>query len=118
MSDLIFVKPRFEVYKAVSEQIREIFAEQTPIIEPLSPDEAFLDFTENLQGIPLARDVALETGLNASADIAGNAAVGQLSRSVDFSVPPRKGCRDGLRAPIIFGPIGLSTRVDLQTCRR
>jgi DNA polymerase IV len=34
--DLIFVKPRFEVYKAVSEQIREIFAEHTPIIEPLS----------------------------------------------------------------------------------
>jgi DNA polymerase-4 len=33
--DLIFVKPRFEVYKAVSQQIREIFAEHTPIIEPL-----------------------------------------------------------------------------------
>ena len=38
--DLIFVKPRFEVYKAVSQQIREIFAEHTPIIEPLSLDEA------------------------------------------------------------------------------
>src|ERR1700729_2881955 len=36
--DLIFVKPRFEVYKAVSQQIREIFAEHTPIIEPLSLD--------------------------------------------------------------------------------
>ena len=57
--DLIFVKPRFEVYKAVSEQIRAIFAEHTPIIEPLSLDEAYLDVTENLQGIPLARDVAL-----------------------------------------------------------
>ena len=57
--DLIFVKPRFEVYKAVSQQIREIFAEHTPIIEPLSLDEAYLDVTENLQGIPLARDVAL-----------------------------------------------------------
>ena len=73
--DLIFVKPRFEVYKAVSQQIREIFAEHTPIIEPLSLDEAYLDVTENLQGIPLARDVALAirakikevTGLNASA---------------------------------------------------
>jgi nucleotidyltransferase/DNA polymerase involved in DNA repair len=53
--DLIFVKPRFEVYKAVSQQIREIFAEHTPIIEPLSLDEAYLDVTENLQGIPLAR---------------------------------------------------------------
>src|SRR5438270_1715940 len=79
-SDLIFVKPRFEVYRAVSHQIREIFAEHTPIIEPLSLDEAYLDVTENLQGTPLARDVALAmrakikevTGLNASAGISYN----------------------------------------------
>jgi nucleotidyltransferase/DNA polymerase involved in DNA repair len=43
--DLIFVKPRFEVCKAVSQQIREILAEHTPIIEPLSLDEAYLDVT-------------------------------------------------------------------------
>jgi len=55
--DLIFVKPRFEVYKAVS--ISEIFAEHTPVIEPVSLDEAYLDVTENLQNIRLARDVAL-----------------------------------------------------------
>ena len=48
--DLIFVKPRFDAYKAVSLQIREIFAEHTPLIEPLSLDEAYLDVTENLQG--------------------------------------------------------------------
>ena len=68
---LIFVKPRFEVYKAISRQIREIFAEHTAVIEPLSLDEAYLDVTENLQSIPLAREVALrirekikaETGL-------------------------------------------------------
>src|SRR4051794_5747624 len=53
--ELIFVEPRFEVYKAVSQQIREIFAEHTPTMEPLSLDEAYLDVTENLQGIPLAR---------------------------------------------------------------
>ena len=47
--DLIFVKPRFDAYKAVSLQIREIFAEYTPIIEPLSLDEAYLDVTENLK---------------------------------------------------------------------
>ena len=47
--DLIFVKPRFEVYKEVSLQIRAIFAEYTPIIEPLSLDEAYLDVTENLK---------------------------------------------------------------------
>ena len=75
--DLVFVTPRFEVYKQVSARIREIFAEHTPIIEPLSLDEAYLDVTENLQGIPLASDVALAirskikevTGLNASAGI-------------------------------------------------
>jgi putative SOS response-associated peptidase YedK len=85
--DLIFVKPRFEVYKAVSERIQEIFAEHTPIIEPLSLDEAYLDVTENLQGIPLARDVALairakikqETGLNASAGISYNKFLAKLA---------------------------------------
>jgi DNA polymerase-4 len=85
--DLIFVKPRFEVYKAISQQIREIFAEHTPIIEPLSFDEAYLDVTENLQGIPLARDVALrirekikaETGLNASAGISYNKFLAKLA---------------------------------------
>src|SRR5437868_5807477 len=56
--DLIFVKPRFDVYKAVSEQIRAIFAEHTPIIEPLSLDEAYLDVTENLQGIASATEIA------------------------------------------------------------
>ena len=52
--DLIFVKPRFDVYRAVSQQIRAIFAEYTPLIEPLSLDEAYLDVTENLKGMPLA----------------------------------------------------------------
>ena len=85
--DLIFVKPRFEVYKAVSQQIREIFAEHTPIIEPLSLDEAYLDVTENLRGIRLARDVALAirakikevTGLNASAGISYNKFLAKLA---------------------------------------
>jgi DNA polymerase IV len=85
--DLIFVKPRFDVYKAISQQIRAIFAEHTPIIEPLSLDEAYLDVTENLQGIPLARDIALairakikaETGLNASAGISYNKFLAKLA---------------------------------------
>jgi DNA polymerase IV len=85
--DLIFVKPRFEVYKAVSQQIREIFAEHTPIIEPLSLDEAYLDVSENLQSIPLARDVAFAirakikevTGLNASAGISYNKFLAKLA---------------------------------------
>jgi DNA polymerase-4 len=85
--DLIFVKPRFEIYKAVSQQIRDIFAEHTPIIEPLSLDEAYLDVTENLQGISPARDVALAirakikevTGLNASAGISYNKFLAKLA---------------------------------------
>jgi DNA polymerase-4 len=85
--DLIFVKPRFEIYKAVSQQIREIFEEHTPIIEPLSLDEAYLDVTENLQNLPFARDVALAirakikevTGLNASAGISYNKFLAKLA---------------------------------------
>jgi DNA polymerase-4 len=85
--DLIFVKPRFEVYKALSQQIREIFAEHTPIVESLCLDEAYLDVTENLQEIPLARDVALAirakikevTGLNASAGISYNNFLAKLA---------------------------------------
>src|SRR6201982_2733413 len=57
-SDLIFVKPRFDVYKEVSLQIRAIFAEHTSIIEPLSLDEAYLDMTENLQDIASTTEIA------------------------------------------------------------
>src|SRR3954470_15188226 len=52
--ELIFVRPRFEVYRSVSHQIRAIFAEYTPLIEPLALDEAYLDVTENLKGIASA----------------------------------------------------------------
>ncbi|NLK48670.1 MAG: DNA polymerase IV [Bacteroidales bacterium] len=57
---LIFVPLRFEVYKSVSREIRDIFSEYTDLIEPLSLDEAFLDVTENKPGIPLAQDIAKE----------------------------------------------------------
>ncbi len=57
---LIFVKPRFDVYKQVSSQIRDIFAEYTPLIEPLSLDEAYLDVTENLRGMRSATHIAEE----------------------------------------------------------
>jgi DNA polymerase-4 len=62
--DLIFVKPRFEVYKAVSQQVREIFAEHTPIIEPLSLDEAYLDVISDfrfLRIISLAKSLLRNT---------------------------------------------------------
>ena len=49
--DLVFVRPRFEAYRAVSQQIRAIFRDYTPHVEPLSLDEAFLDVTEDIRGI-------------------------------------------------------------------
>ncbi|NLS17739.1 DNA polymerase IV [Rhizobium sp. P40RR-XXII] len=89
--DLIFVPPRFDVYKAVSQQIREIFAEYTPLIEPLSLDEAYLDVTENLKGMQIATEVALEirarikqiTGLNASAGISYNKFLAKMASDLN-----------------------------------
>ena len=74
---LVFVKPRFEVYKAVSNQIRAIFADYTELIEPLSLDEAYLDVSEDRLGLGSARAIAeairarikAETGLTASAGV-------------------------------------------------
>jgi DNA polymerase IV len=54
--ELILVKLRFDVYKQISSQFRAIFAEHTPVIEPLSLDEAYLDVTDNFQGILRDRD--------------------------------------------------------------
>jgi len=85
--DLIFVKPRFDAYKEVSLQIRAIFAEHTTIIEPLSLDEAYLDVTENLQGIASATKIAerirakirAETQLTASAGVSYNKFLAKLA---------------------------------------
>jgi DNA polymerase-4 len=89
--DLIFVPPRFDVYKAASQQIREIFAEYTPLIEPLSLDEAYLDVTENLKGMEIATEIALEirakikqvTGLNASAGISYNKFLAKMASDLN-----------------------------------
>src|SRR4029078_10463272 len=56
--ELIFVKPRFDVYRAVSQQIRAIFFDYTDLVEPLSLDEAYLDVPEDRQGLGSARAVA------------------------------------------------------------
>jgi len=76
-ADLIFVKPRFDVYRAVSQQIRAIFADYTDLIEPLSLDEAYLDVTGDRLGLGSARAIAEdirrrireETQLTASAGV-------------------------------------------------
>jgi len=85
--DLIFVKPRFDAYKAISLQIRNIFAEYTPIIEPLSLDEAYLDVTTNLKEIVSATWIAeeirervrAETQLTASAGVSYNKFLAKLA---------------------------------------
>lgn len=77
---LIFVRPRFEQYKIVSNQIRQIFLEYTDLVEPLSLDEAYLDVTTHKKGKPSATLIAKEikqrikeeTGLTASAGISIN----------------------------------------------
>ena len=55
---LIFVRPRFAAYKEVSRQIRAIFRDYTPLVEPLSLDEAYLDVTDDLKGIGNATRIA------------------------------------------------------------
>jgi DNA polymerase IV len=85
--EIIFVKPRFDVYKQISLQIRAIFAEHTPVIEPLSLDEAYLDVTNNLQGIASATEIAerirakirSDTGLTASAGVSYNKFLAKLA---------------------------------------
>jgi DNA polymerase-4 len=75
--ELIFVKTRFDVYRAVSQQIRAIFLNYTDLVEPLSLDEAYLDVTEDRHGLGSARAIAEdirrrireETGLTASAGV-------------------------------------------------
>lgn len=85
--DIIFVRPRFDVYKEVSGKIREIFHRYTDIIEPLSLDEAFLDVTEDKQNIGSAIEIATlikqaikdELGLTASAGVSVSKFVAKIA---------------------------------------
>jgi DNA polymerase IV len=102
--ELIFVRPRFDVYRAVSHQIRAIFAEYTPLIEPLSLDEAYLDVTNDLKAMPSATEIAeqirarirSETSLTASAGVSYNKFLAKMAsdeRKPDglFVIMPRLG---------------------------
>jgi DNA polymerase-4 len=102
--ELIFATPRFDVYRMVSRQIREIFADYTDLIEPLSLDEAYLDVSANWRAIPTASATAAEirarikevTGLNASAGISYNKFLAKLASDQrkpngQFVVPPGAG---------------------------
>ena len=102
--DLVFVPPRFPVYKAVSQQIHAIFADYTDLIQPLSLDEAYLDVTENRRGLATAWITAKEirariledTGLTASAGISYNKFLAKLASDQrkpngQFAVTPEMG---------------------------
>lgn len=102
-ADLLFVKPRFDVYKSVSKQIREIFKDYTDLVEPLSLDEAFLDVTENKYNMSSATLIAKEIKqrikdelqLTASAGISINKFLAKVASDMDkpdglFVIPPEK----------------------------
>ena len=139
--ELVFAPPRFEIYRAVSSQIREIFARRTPIIEPLALDEAYLDVTDFLKpgesAASAAEDIRAailaETGLTASAGVSYNKflakmASGQRKPNGQFVITPRMGPGFVEALPVKrfhgVGPataekmrsLGVETGADLKTC--
>ena len=99
--ELIFVRPRFDRYKEISQKIRKIFHDYTDLVEPLSLDEAYLDVTQNKKGNPsaslIAQEIRLrilnEVGLSASAGISVNKFIAKVASDVNKpngqkTVPP------------------------------
>ena len=136
---LVFVPPRFDVYRAVSRQIHAIFADYTALIEPLSLDEAYVDVTDNQRGLPTASATAKEirarilqeTGLTASAGISYNKflaklASGQRKPNGQFVITPEMGADFIASLPVAkfhgVGPVtvarmqrlGIETGADLR----
>ncbi len=91
--ELIFIKPRFDRYKEISNRIRGIFSEYSDLVEPLSLDEAYLDVTVNKKGNPSATLIAREirhriftqVGLTASAGISINKFIAKIAS--DYNKP-------------------------------
>ncbi len=89
--NLIFVKPRFEIYRAISAQIHDVFRRYSDIVEPVALDEAYLDVTENKQGLPYASTVARhirheifqETNLTASAGVSINKFLAKMASGMN-----------------------------------
>ncbi len=90
-ADLIFVKPRFDRYKEISNKIHKIFYEYTDLVEPLSLDEAYLDVTINKKGNPSATNIAQEIrlrivneiGITASAGISVNKIIAKIASDIN-----------------------------------
>jgi DNA polymerase-4 len=89
--ELIFVPPRFDRYKEISNKIRNIFHDYTDLVEPLSLDEAYLDVTQNKKGNPSATLIAKEirkrildeVGLTASAGISVNKFIAKVASDIN-----------------------------------
>lgn len=126
--ELLFVPPRFEVYRAVSQQIHAIFARYTALIQPLSLDEAYLDVTQCYRNHGSATDIARkirtaiheETGLTASAGISYNRFLAKLASDYrkpngQFVIPPSMGpdFAASLRVEQFHG-IGPATRAKMN----
>ena len=90
---LVFVSPRFDRYKEISNKIRAIFFEYSDLVEPLSLDEAYIDVTENKKGIQSATRIAYkireqiktQVGLSASAGISINKFIAKVAS--DYNKP-------------------------------
>jgi len=140
---LIIAPPRFNVYKEISEHIREIFSQYTDLIEPLSLDEAFLDVTENKKGIELAVDIAKEIktqiheqlNLTASAGVSYNKFLAKVAsdwkkpngicvihpdRAIDFidQLPIKNFWGVGPKTAKVMHHIGIFTGKQLRQCSR
>lgn len=138
--DLVFRKPRFEVYREVSQQIRAIFLDYTPHVEPLSLDEAYLDVTADLKGIGSATRIAQEirrrikadTQLTASAGVSYNKFLAKLASDQNkpdglcvirpgegaafvASLPVRRFHGVGPRGAEKMARLGIETGADLAT---
>lgn len=120
--DLVFVPPRFEVYKSISNQIREIFRSWTDLVEPLSLDEAYLDVTA--PKMPAAGDLIARhikkavhetTGLTASAGVSYNKFLAKMASDHDkpdglFVITPENADAFIARIPIEdFHGVGRAT---------
>jgi DNA polymerase-4 len=110
---LIFVKPNFARYKAISQQIRSIFHVYTDLVEPLSLDEAYLDVSKNKIGLDSAtriaqkikEDIKTETSLTASAGVSYNKFLAKTASDLDkpdglYVILPEEGPDFVARLPV------------------
>ncbi len=126
--ELIFVPPRFEVYRQVSAQIRDIFLSWTPLVQPLSLDEAYLDVSENLKGERSATRIAEAiraqiketTSLTASAGVSYNKFLAKIASDMNkpdglYVITPEQGPDFVAKLPVRkFHGIGPATAAKME----